>query len=220
LTCPLRSGIFPIASRLNHSCTPSAEASYAASSSTLSVRALRPHLSGDEITISYLGARLLQPAAERQAWLLASFGFLCECEACTVDFARADAARQRAAELKATIDGCFTSDPEGGYRASVALLRTTAEAGLVVEQAFALATLAQLLILWGAGGTALAEEYVSKTVDAMRLCRGEGDEWRRWVAWRGRTAEHPRNGAVGSFDFSQVVLDAHASPPAPPAEDA
>lgn len=213
-----RSGIFPIASRLNHSCTPSAEASYSVSSSTLSVRALRPHSIDDEITISYLGARLLQPANERQTWLLSSFGFLCECEACTTDFSTADATRKRTAELKSTIDSCFASDPEGGYRASVALLQATAEAGLVVEQAFALATLAQLLILWGGGGSALAEEYVAKTVDAMRLCRGEGDEWRRWVAWRGRTAEHSRNGAVGTFDFSQVDLDAPAA--STPAQDA
>lgn len=212
-----RSGIFPLASRLNHSCLPTAEPTFA--SSRLTVRALAPLDPSAEITISYLGPRLLLPAADRQAWLFKSFGFLCECDACTVDFAASDELRARSAALKQTIDESFAADPEKAFRASTELLRTTTAAGLAVERAFARATLCQLLILWGAGGSALAEEHVEKTVGEMKAARGEGDEWRRWAPWVGRTKDHPRNGVVGSFDFGRVRLDEGEAGETPVAEE-
>lgn len=210
LSYSLRSGIFPLASRLNHSCTPNAEPTFSTRLNTLSVRALQPVDQDAELTISYLGPRLLLPAQERQAWLLRSFGFLCECEACTVEFDVADQLRAAIATLKVQVDRTFTTDPSAAFEASLGLLKATRKAKLVVEHAFALATLSQLLILWGAGGSALCEAYVKQTTEAMRVCRGENDDWARWVKWEGKTAEHPRNGVVGMFDFTKEEEEAES----------
>ncbi len=83
------SGIYPLFSRANHSCTPSAE--YACTphghggggggggGGGLVVRALRDIRAGEEISVSYVDP--VAPRAER-AGKLAFYGFTCDCPLC------------------------------------------------------------------------------------------------------------------------------------------
>lgn len=74
--------LFFILSRCNHSCRPNAKWSWDASTFTLTVTALRPIATGEEITISYI--ELHSDPTVCQQILQDAYGFDCVCEECTL----------------------------------------------------------------------------------------------------------------------------------------
>ena len=77
------SAIFPLASRLNHSCLANAAYSYHAATKTLRIQAVKTIEPGAEITLNYLPeTSWCQPSPSRRSYLLAGFNFLCHCPAC------------------------------------------------------------------------------------------------------------------------------------------
>ena len=205
LPCVDRSAIFPLASRLNHSCAPNLSFTYHTPSRSLHLYATAPLVPDQELSISYLSTRLLLPAAERQAHLLSSFGFQCVCASCTDQTGESDARRARIAELKTEVDALFPVEPQKAYTASRTLLVLCEEESLAVEAAFARATLAQIVIMWG-GAEELAERLVEEVWRAFVCVRGEeGEDARRWARWRGRgqVGKHPRWGGLGRCEFAE-----------------
>ncbi|CDZ98157.1 Predicted histone tail methylase containing SET domain [Phaffia rhodozyma] len=219
-----RSGIFPLASRLNHSCSPNAEATFSASSGTLQVYATHPIEPQQEITISYLSTKLLLPTLYRKQHLLSSFSFECDCPVCPSIFlteqeeemgaetissalSESDIRRSRIQALKLQIDKSFPTSPRETYLDAIRLVQTCRAEGLKLEEAFALATLAQVLIMWGGAGTEKCESVVKQVTDAFGIVRGKGGEdATRWARWLGRTGEHPRAGVLGKWDFEKEVF--------------
>ncbi|KAK5652639.1 hypothetical protein OQA88_10232 [Cercophora sp. LCS_1] len=94
-------GIFLDASRINHSCANNAENTWNPGLSKLTIHAIRDIPAGEEITISYVDG--FKTYAQRQARLLASFGFRCACSRCSTsrtERKESDARRKRLKELE------------------------------------------------------------------------------------------------------------------------
>ena len=73
-------GIYPLASLINHSCRPNA--CFVFAGNELLVRTLAPIPAGTEITVSYVDSRRVAPV--RHAHLLQAHDFLCRCAVCSV----------------------------------------------------------------------------------------------------------------------------------------
>jgi hypothetical protein len=74
-------GLFALASRMNHSCKPNARYVWRPDLKRELVMAMRPIISGEEITVSYV--ENYSSTAKRKKRLLNSFAFECTCPACT-----------------------------------------------------------------------------------------------------------------------------------------
>lgn len=91
-------GIFPIVSRLNHSCTPNVQHSYNATIGREVVHAIRDIQKDEEIVTSYVP--LQRPASTRDEDLAKKWGFECKCDICSgSDRAKSDIRRQRLYEI-------------------------------------------------------------------------------------------------------------------------
>ena len=90
-------GIFPTASRLNHSCVPNAYFAWNWKSKTLTVHALTPIPSGNEILVDYRVLNYLKTGDERRQELSDDYHFVCNCPACepNTDFSAASEDRRR-----------------------------------------------------------------------------------------------------------------------------
>ena len=73
-------GIYPLASLINHSCLPNA--CFVFAGNELLVRTLAPIPAGAEITVSYVDNQRVAPV--RHAHLLQAHDFLCRCAVCSV----------------------------------------------------------------------------------------------------------------------------------------
>ncbi|EAS34062.1 uncharacterized protein CIMG_05086 [Coccidioides immitis RS] len=75
-------GIFPRAARINHSCKQNAQNTWNHNLSKLTIHAFKDIEEGEEITISYVdGAETFNT---RQLCLEEAFGFVCQCELCSL----------------------------------------------------------------------------------------------------------------------------------------
>ncbi|KXT18123.1 hypothetical protein AC579_4541 [Pseudocercospora musae] len=74
-------GIFPLVSRVNHSCLPNAQHAYNERKGKMLVHIIRPVPSGEEITLSYIPGG---PSSQRQMELKQNFLFTCTCELCSL----------------------------------------------------------------------------------------------------------------------------------------
>lgn len=112
-----------------------------------------------------------------------------------------DKNRSEIASLKEAIDTLFPTSPALAYSQSLDLLDLCEEEGLVLEGAFARATLAMVLIMWK-GEVELAEKWVESAWREFGVARGlEGEDARRWGRWVGKVGEHPRWGCLGKWEF-------------------
>eukprot|EP00933_Yihiella_yeosuensis_P021709 TRINITY_DN17156_c0_g1_i1.p1 TRINITY_DN17156_c0_g1~~TRINITY_DN17156_c0_g1_i1.p1 ORF type:complete len:413 (-),score=63.98 TRINITY_DN17156_c0_g1_i1:194-1432(-) len=79
-------GVFAVASRFNHSCTPNLHAVWRPDLGADVRHALCDLEKDEELTISYLGlSDLLSPAAERRETLRKRWKFQCRCKACSLE---------------------------------------------------------------------------------------------------------------------------------------
>lgn len=74
-------GIFPLVSRINHSCLPNAQHAFSTKLHRMLVHVVRPIAEGEEITLSYITGG---PKSERQKTLKQHFGFACQCNLCSL----------------------------------------------------------------------------------------------------------------------------------------
>lgn len=83
---PVVSAVYTAQSLINHSCVPNVYYSTSGNEThRLDVVAARPIAMGEEITASYLDPALLKlPTMARKGHIATSFGFSCECPACTI----------------------------------------------------------------------------------------------------------------------------------------
>ena len=87
-------GVFPTASRINHSCVPNLQIHYIPSTKTLVAHAVRHINKGEELTINY-SSRVLIPRQQRTD-IFDRCGFKCVCRACTGPQAAASEERREA----------------------------------------------------------------------------------------------------------------------------
>lgn len=88
--------IFPDIARINHSCAPCADHSIDWSKLKMTVYATTDIPSGSEITIEYMPALLQMSRDERRRVLKRDFGFICQCQVCSLqgqDLEKSDSRR-------------------------------------------------------------------------------------------------------------------------------
>ncbi|MEW5303772.1 MAG: hypothetical protein WDW36_006431 [Sanguina aurantia] len=107
-------GMWGSFSLLNHSCAPNA--SHLVVDQQMVVHAAHPISSGEEMSINYFGARVLQPVEERRKYLRDSYGFECRCPRCTFESSLPAAARGQVAGSANTAGMMAEVLGEGGRR--------------------------------------------------------------------------------------------------------
>ena len=93
-------GIFPTASRLNHSCVPNAYFAWNWKSKTLTVHALATIPRGDEILADYRVMNYPKTGAERRQELSDDYHFVCNCPACQPNTAFTAASEGRRTQMR------------------------------------------------------------------------------------------------------------------------
>lgn len=97
-TGPVDSGVFPVACRLNHSCSPNVQQSWQPQEGKVRLLASARIQAGEELCNTYLD--LLQTWDQRQASLLSRYDFHCECRACRLSGPERDLSDQRRRALQ------------------------------------------------------------------------------------------------------------------------
>ena len=81
----VRSAIYRICSRFNHTCRPSCYAAWNATLGRQTVHALRDIEAGEEVSIAYVGGAEAGVRARRRELLRGKYLFDCECSACRLE---------------------------------------------------------------------------------------------------------------------------------------
>ncbi|KZT34899.1 SET domain-containing protein [Sistotremastrum suecicum HHB10207 ss-3] len=111
-----RCGIFPEASRFNHSCSPNVNYVWYDKQGQMRLYALRDIASGEELTIAY-GKPVLATREERWKVIEADFGFRCDCLMCCREGRALDESNRRRNELRqrARANSFIFTDPAGAF---------------------------------------------------------------------------------------------------------
>lgn len=172
---PGSGGLFPVCSRFNHSCDPSACFSWNTTLSKILVHAVKDIQSGEQITITYLGDIRLTRSI-RQRILLEQFQFKCQCDLCTVRYviegASSDARRLTIRTLTLELDSDMAHNPAvalGKCKRALQLLRTENLEGGWTYQLY----LDALTICAINGDMARASAFAVLAMDAMQVCHGK-----------------------------------------------
>ena len=104
-------GLFPEASRINHSCRHNSQNTWNENIGRLTIHALRDIEEGEEITITYLA--ITSEYADRQRFLKEKFKFDCKCELCSLPRAQQKRSDARLREIQ-TIDSSIGNFFWGG----------------------------------------------------------------------------------------------------------
>jgi len=146
-------GVFPVYSRINHSCAPNVDNRYNAAIGKETVRAVRDIAKGEEILTSYTG---VLHTYEQRASKLQRYGFQCDCEAYEGPKAiEHEARRQRLSELDEVFD--ILDSLEEGDSQSAILPEDAVQALMWAEERVALLKEEGLL------GMRLADASVSRS---------------------------------------------------------
>jgi len=127
-------GVFPLASRFNHSCDANALYKWNPASGALTVHATRDIDVGAEIHFNYGFDSIFATRAERQQWLLPTFGFACTCDKCSLTGAALQASDARNAALS---DSNLLAELEACGRIDVLLSTDAATALGQLEERYA-----------------------------------------------------------------------------------
>ncbi|KAL8720505.1 MAG: hypothetical protein Q9181_007900 [Wetmoreana brouardii] len=128
----VREGIFPQASRFNHSCVPNAYFAWENGATSVTIYALDEISSGQEIFVSYI------PWSGTWTWTrrrgeLNHWGFVCDCRICQADRARSEERRGAMRRLQTKIDG-ITNRHDKKYLHFKSLIEYYDQEGLTYPQ--------------------------------------------------------------------------------------
>lgn len=117
--CAYGEGLFPLYSRINHSCSPNAVSTYNPIIERLIVHASRAIKAGEQVFIEYTNMTF-KVKSLRQSTLLQNWGFECQCKACTDPEEEALRAQMIELDMKVTLPEMYpevlfvrTKDLEG-----------------------------------------------------------------------------------------------------------
>lgn len=99
--CAYGEGLFPLCSRINHSCSPNAVSTYSPNIERLMVHASRPIKAGEQVFVEYTNVTF-QVKGSRQS-TLQNWGFHCQCKACTDPEEEALRAQMIELDMKVTL---------------------------------------------------------------------------------------------------------------------
>ena len=207
-------GIFPQASRFNHSCVSNAGYSWCEKKDVENIILLKDVVKGDEITVSYLGdEQWMLSRSERQHHLKNNVGFECACNLCSADEDTVQASDKRRQELKQ-----LESDMAGGeyivLRPAQALQRVKRMLELYEEERESSARIIRVyddafLICVAQSDFARASAFAKKVV--AEKIRYQGEDAADLEVWRKKIEEPERHRAAGQTrDWASKATDAKA----------
>jgi len=167
-------GCFPILSRVNHDCAPSANYIFDFMSFEGQLRALRDIAAGEEITITY--TRLCTSRSERQAALSGTRFFTCLCPTCSLPpplRAQSDVRRAQLADLIATLED-VEFPPRLPFEQLEQALANARDEGLVVEYGQVLLLGSQVLTIYYE--LHVAVEWAEKARSLFLMIEGSGSQ--------------------------------------------
>jgi hypothetical protein len=165
-------GVFPVAARFNHSCTPNVAQTWSAATSSLTMHSIRKIGIGEEICEGYVS--LTEDRATRQK-RLGGYGFLCTCEACdeTSEAGKLrEIRREKIRRLEEDL-AFFTDQTEGSGRKASGPLSNA----MIKGQDDALSVVGQLEVLLkeeGLVGHDLLRWYEHSSF-IVEICNGDAD---------------------------------------------
>eukprot|EP00026_Physarum_polycephalum_P012085 Phypoly_transcript_12356.p1 GENE.Phypoly_transcript_12356~~Phypoly_transcript_12356.p1 ORF type:complete len:347 (+),score=35.40 Phypoly_transcript_12356:42-1043(+) len=189
------SGLFPIFSRINHSCTPNSNHYFNPALGKETVHAVKDIAAGEEVTTTYID--LLSSRKQRRKILEQKFNFLCECPACSVPAAeQSDNRRTEANKLHKEIPDVARRN----WRGVVKMVNRAV--ALLTEEGCAEIYTAGLYYdayqVCAAGGQLKeAREFVGKALEAAKIYRGENSEIvRKYKVYVANPRQHPSWGLL------------------------
>ncbi|GAA5866344.1 hypothetical protein JCM1840_004091 [Sporobolomyces johnsonii] len=189
-------GIFPLTSRLNHSCVPNVKASYDPLSRRMRTHVLRTIDPGEELFTAYLGRRDLYglESCRRRERLKKGWNFDCRCEVCAATATADEGAQMEASDRRRRRLGELRRDAAAGVRPRDVerVLRECGEALKLLEEEricldgdeFALAA---------ARACAFAQDYASARIWAL-------------VGWKSAREEYGGDGELAKR-LAEVVRE-------------
>lgn len=169
------SGIFAIASRFNHSCSPNVDFVWRASSGKSEFRATRDIAEGEELLVSYLGGQIDLERDARKAVLKDRYHFDCACSSCSltgVDLTADNAKRRVLTRMDAAVGGGVLIATEPGralkYCREIARIRTEMSRGREIARAYYDA----FQVCVAHGDAARAGAFMAMNVEVRELYEG------------------------------------------------
>lgn len=168
-------GLFPEASRINHSCEHNSQNTWNENIGQLTIHALRDIEEGQGITITYL--EITSEYADRQRFLREKFKFECKCKLCSLPPAQKKVSNSRLREIQA-IDSLIGNFFWGGLESERALQLLHKMLGLIEKEGIWDGTIARAYkdayeIALKSGDVARARVFAERTYDARRVIEGD-----------------------------------------------
>jgi hypothetical protein len=168
-------GLFPEASRINHSCRHNSQNTWNENIGRLTIHALRDIEEGEEITITYL--TITSEYADRQRFLKEKFKFDCKCELCSLPRAQQKRSDARLREIQ-TIDSSIGNFFWGGLESERALHLLHKMFGLFEKEDIWDGSISRAYkdaydIAIESGDKPRARVFAERTYDARRLIEGD-----------------------------------------------
>ncbi len=173
--------VIPEPSRINHDCAPNAIFIVNATALTHTVRATRPIMKDEEITIAYTSP--LEPFSKRQQYLSNSFGFTCICRRCQRDV-ESDAFLNEIALLRHSLASWSNPASSASTIQAERLVRIHRDEGLegYLDPVYCIAA----LLYSSVGSERGAKKYLRLCIEGIDLRLGSGAEdllkWREMLA--------------------------------------
>ena len=173
----LGTGVFPLTSRMNHSCSPNCVVSFTARADC-EVRCVRPVKAGEEILASYVSPLLSR--ADRQRLLAAKYNFTCNCEVCTASVQEVetnDKLRREILGLTNNMEDIFSTNQQKAFKYAKMKLERMDLLGNQVIEILPQTYLHCYELCLALGEQEIAEIFRLKGKNVAKLIRGNNSLW-------------------------------------------
>ena len=174
----LGTGVFPLASRINHSCSPNSVWSFTGRGDC-EVRCVRTVEAGEEILASYLPSPLLS-RAERLRQLAARYNFTCHCQVCDgppEEVETNDRLRREILGLTNNMEDIFTTNQQKAFKYAKMKLERMDLLGNQVIEILPQTYLHCYELCLALGEQEIAEIFAVKGKNVAKLIRGNNSLW-------------------------------------------
>ena len=173
----LGTGVFPLTSRINHSCSPNCVLSFTPGADC-EVRCVRPVRAGEEILASYVSPLLSR--ADRLRLLAARYNFSCDCQVCSGparEVETNDRLRREILGLTNNMEDVFTTNPQKAFKYAKMKLERMDLLGNQVIEILPQTYLHCYELCLALGEQEIAEIFSVKGKKVAKLIRGNNSLW-------------------------------------------
>ncbi|KAK4701775.1 cytochrome c oxidase subunit 5b, partial [Phenoliferia sp. Uapishka_3] len=203
-------GIFPILSRVAHSCTPNSNFHWEATLGRMILNAIRPIAATERLSITLVDPFL--PSIDRKAFLRQRFGYECECAACRQDSEgtrMSDARRTRVRIIFQEMP--YQTKPQTVLRRVEEAINLLNEEGLLGYKGCFFYDAAQFCIACSDFGA--AKGWLQRAYEAFVIERGEESEDAKLMGrYLANPAEHHARGRLPQHKLKPTQLEILARP--------